>query len=146
MGTKISNDLIAYCGLYCGACSFKVAFDQNEREHIKQMPEKYNKFRDRPLEFCPGCRLENHCGKCDIKDFAEEKKVAYCSRCSEFPCEKLTKFNNDGIPHHSKAIENLKLLEKIGVKKWLASQGNEWTCGCGTKYSWYLKSCKVCSP
>ncbi len=37
----MSHELIAYCGLYCGACSFKVAFEEQNREHLMRMPAKY---------------------------------------------------------------------------------------------------------
>ena len=30
----MSNELIAYCGLYCGACSFKLAYDENDKEPV----------------------------------------------------------------------------------------------------------------
>ncbi|MCG8688917.1 MAG: DUF3795 domain-containing protein [Desulfobacterales bacterium] len=140
----MSNELIAYCGLYCGACSFKVAFEQNDRDHIKGMPLKYEKFRDSPMESCPGCRLENQCGKCDIKDCAEEKKLEFCSLCKEFPCVKLEKFTSDGVPHHSESIQNLKVIKKIGPSEWLALQNEKWKCQCGSKYSWYFTKCKKC--
>jgi len=138
------EELIAYCGLYCGACSFKVAFDENDRSHIENMPEKYDKYRNLPLEFCPGCRLENQCGKCDIKDCAEHKGVQYCSQCNEFPCQKLEDFNNDGIPHHSESISNLQQIKQMGPENWIALQKEKWTCECGTKYSWYQKVCHNC--
>lgn len=141
-----SNSLIAYCGLYCGACSFKIAFDENDRVHIDHMPAKYEKFRHMPLEFCPGCRSENQCGKCDIKDCAEEKKVEHCSLCTEFPCKRLENFNHDGIPHHSESIENLKLLKQIGSDNWIIQQQKKWKCSCGLKYSWYLRTCRKCHP
>ena len=140
----MSDELIAYCGLFCGACSFKVAYDENDRIHIENMPEKYDKFRNMPLEFCPGCRLENQCGNCDIKDCAEKKDVKYCSQCDEFPCQKLDDFNKDGIPHHSESIENLQQLKQLGPESWIALQKQKWTCECGTKHSWYQKNCKKC--
>ncbi len=140
----LNNELIAYCGLYCGACSFKVGYDENDRAHIECIPDKYEKFRHMPLLFCPGCRLDNQCGGCDIKDCAEEKKLDDCSQCDQFPCQKLRAFNNDGIPHHSESIANLKKLRQIGPEKWITLQEKRWKCGCGTRYSWYLKRCKTC--
>jgi hypothetical protein len=137
----VSKELIAYCGLYCGACSFKLAYDKNDREHINHMPAKYEKFRNKPLEFCPGCRLENKCGDCAIRDCAISKNLSNCSQCNEFPCKEINRFNNDGIPHHGEAIENLKFLKEIGEEKWLEFMNNKWTCDCGSKMSWYYKSC-----
>ena len=138
----MSKELIAYCGLYCGACSFKLAYDENDKEHINHMPVKYEKFRNIPLEFCPGCKLENKCGDCAIRNCAVSKNLNNCSQCNEFPCEKIKIFNNDGIPHHGEAIENLKLFKKIGEEKWLDFMSKKWTCNCGSKISWYYRSCK----
>jgi hypothetical protein len=141
----MSNELIAYCGLYCGACSFKVAFEENDKEHLMAMPAYYDKFKHKPLEFCPGCRLENQCEPCGIRDCARDKKIEYCSFCDDFPCEKLINFNNDGKPHHAECIANLNLLKNIGPEKWLELQRKKWTCECNTRYSWYLKECRRCA-
>lgn len=140
----MSNELITYCGLYCGACSFKVGFEENNREHIMCMPSMYDSFKSKPLEFCPGCRLENQCGDCDIRDCARDKKVEYCSLCQHYPCEKLISFNDDGKPHHAESIDNLNLLKSIGANKWLEVQKERWTCKCNARYSWYLKKCAKC--
>jgi hypothetical protein len=140
----MSNELIAYCGLYCGACSFKVAFEENDREHLMRMPPKYDYLKNAPLEFCPGCRLENKCGECAIRDCAIEKKVAYCSLCDEFPCDKLKRFSTDGIPHHAESIENLKESKTMGSEKLLTTPKAQWMCTCTERYSWYLKRCKKC--
>jgi len=140
----MSNELIAYCGLYYGACSFKVAFDENDKAHLMSMPAYYDPFKNKPLNFCPGCRLENQCDPCAIRDCNRDKKIEYCSLCDDFPCEKLKNFNNDGKPHHVESIANLHLLNKIGPEKWLELQKEKWTCQCKARYSWYLRECKKC--
>lgn len=141
----MSDELIAYCGLYCGACSFRVGYEENSREHIVCMPSIYDEFKSKPLEFCPGCRLENQCGDCDIRECARGKKIAYCSLCIDFPCGKLIDFSHDGKPHHAESIKNLILLQEIGKEKWLEVQKQNWTCGkCNSRFSWYLKSCPRC--
>ena len=139
------NELIAYCGLYCDACSFKVAFEEQNREHLLRMPEKYDYLKNTPLEWCPGCRLENRCGECAIRDCAIEKRLEYCSLCCDFPCEKLLKFNNDGIPHHAESIENLKALKTMGTEQWLVVQKAKWMCACTARYSWYVQECQKCA-
>ncbi|AOT72227.1 DUF3795 domain-containing protein [Geosporobacter ferrireducens] len=139
------NELIAYCGLYCGACSFKVAFEENNREHIIRMPAYYDRLKNEPLEFCHGCRLENQCGDCSIRDCARDREIEYCSLCDDFPCKILKEFNNDGKPHHAESISNLNLLKDIGKEKWLELQKEKWTCTkCNSRYSWYLKQCQKC--
>lgn len=139
-----SKDLIAFCGLYCGACSFKVAYDTNNRVHLNFMPEKYAEYKDAEIQFCPGCRLDNHHSGCKIRACAIEKGFSYCSECPDMPCEYLEKFSNDGIPHHKESIKNLEMLKKLGEEKWLTKQQKYWTCSCGNKLSWYFKNCRKC--
>lgn len=135
------SELIAYCGLYCGACSFRLAAQENDRKHIEKMPSYYDNLKNNPLEYCPGCRLENKCGECKIRDCAIGNNLDHCGKCPDFPCDKITKFNNDGKPHHSESLSNLILLNEIGEVDWLEYMSKKWTCKCGTKFSWYYKIC-----
>jgi len=137
----MTNELIAHCGLYCGACSFRLAVLENDRNHLKYMPSYYAKLKDQPLEYCPGCRLENKCGECQIRDCSIINKHNHCAECSDFPCNKITEFNNDGRPHHGEVLSNLRLLTEMGENNWLEYMNKKWTCKCGTKISWYYKSC-----
>jgi hypothetical protein len=89
------------------------------------MPSMYDKFKSQPLEYCPGCRLENLCGDCDIRECAQCKKIKYCSLCNEFPCEKLLEFSNDGKPHHAESIDNLISIKDMGKEKWLEMHFSE---------------------
>jgi hypothetical protein len=137
----MASELIAYCGLYCGACSFRLAALENNREHIINMPSQYDPIKNNPIEYCPGCRLENKCDECEIRDCAVNKGINYCCECAEFPCEILNKFDNDGKPHHREVLRNLSLLKKNGEIEWLEYMDKKWTCKCGKKISWYYKSC-----
>jgi hypothetical protein len=138
-------ELIAYCGLYCGACSFKVASEEQNREHLMGMPPKYDYLKNSPLEHCPGCRMDHRCGDCAIRDCALGRHLEYCSLCQDFPCDRLKMFNNDGIPHHAESIGNLNLLKQIGAEEWVNLQNEHWKCLCGERYSWYLQKCRKCS-
>ena len=137
----MTSELIAYCGLFCGACSFRLAAEENNRKHIANIPSHYDYLKNKPAEYCPGCRLENRCGECIIRDCAIDNKLDYCSQCIRFPCDKITKFNNDGKPHHSEVLSNLKLLIEIGENNWLEYMTKKWSCKCGAKFSWYYKIC-----
>jgi len=140
----LASELIAYCGLYCGACSFRVAFEENNKEHIRNMPTYYDDLKNKPLKCCPGCRLENMFGECAIRDCAMNKGIDYCSQCNDFPCEKSIRFNSDGKPHHEESIDNLKLLKEVGEEKWLGLMKEKWTCKCGARLTWYKKQCCKC--
>ncbi len=137
----MASELIAYCGLYCGACSFRLAAEENNRAHLRAMPADYDQFKEQPLEFCPGCRLENNCGPCGIRDCAVEKGLAYCSQCDQFPCKRMEAFHSDGKPHHEEVLANLNLLKDMGEAGWLDNMKKKWTCRCGAKKSWYYDSC-----
>ena len=137
----MASELIAYCGLYCGACSFRLAAEENDRSHLLHMPSAYDGFKEKPLEHCPGCRLENACGQCAIRDCAVGKGVSCCSQCALFPCARLTGFAGDGKPHHGEVLENLKLLVELGEEGWLEHMKRRWTCRCGRRISWYHKTC-----
>lgn len=140
----MASELIAYCGLYCGACSFKVAFEENDRVHLTDMPEHYDRYKNDALEDCPGCRLENKCGQCAIRDCAIGRGLDYCAQCNDFPCERSMGFNNDGRPHHGETISNSELLKEMGEERWLELLKEKWTCGCGARFSWYHNTCTKC--
>jgi hypothetical protein len=140
-------DLIATCGLYCGACSFKLAFDENDRAHVRAMPPRYDQAKEAELETCPGCRGEaTACGvdPCKIRACARIRELTHCGLCAEFPCSVLSAFAHDGVPHHGETLGNLDGLRKVGASTWLAEQVARWTCACGARRSWYLRKCPRC--
>lgn len=137
------DSLLGYCGLFCGACSFKVAFETNDRRHLAGMPRKYSKYADAVLQFCPGCSKDEDEG-CEIRNCARAHGFLYCGLCPDAPCSLLRRFSEDGIPHHSEVIANIERIKKVGVKEWLKEQKERWTCDCGAKRSWYLERCTKC--
>jgi uncharacterized protein YuzB (UPF0349 family) len=137
-------DLVGYCGLYCGACSFKLAYDEKDRVHLRGMPAKYAVPEETPLQFCPGCRKDSASGGCTIRSCAEGRGLSHCGVCAEFPCAKVTEFDQDGTPHHGESIANLRRLREVGEALWLEEERRHWTCPCGAKRSWYLQECPEC--
>ena len=139
----MASPLISYCGLYCGACSFQVAYETKDRKHLKSMPSCYDEYKDMELENCPGCRLENQCGECKIKNCAVQKGVDYCNRCDSYPCDLILAFSHDGKEHHHEILENFVKLSEFGEVEWLQQMNLKYHCkSCNTRYSWYMKSCK----
>ena len=133
---------LAFCGIYCPQCSFVAAFETGKREHLLALPEKYDKYKQTDLSEvgdCPGCKYENLCGDCDIKDCAMEKEIDSCSDCEMFPCEIVQRFGNDGVPHHLQALDNLKAIHAIGKENWFEGFKKNLKCNCGKRLSWYYK-------
>ncbi len=137
---------LAYCGIYCPECSFKVAFETQKREHLLAMPEKYDSFKNADLEDCKcsGCKHEKIRGDCKIKDCAISKNLEHCGECDDFPCDIILNFSNDGIPHHKNAMKNLKSIRINGVEEFLKKMDEQIKCDCGERFSWYLKKCIAC--
>ncbi|HVP56612.1 MAG TPA: DUF3795 domain-containing protein [bacterium] len=133
--------LLAYCGLYCGACSFKIAFLESERGHLLSMPAKYDKYKSARLENCPGCRANDQDSGCKIRNCAKERKLAHCGDCGDFPCKMVAAFSSDGIPHHSEILANLGAIREIGADAWLVHERDRFTCSCGKRLSWYTRKC-----
>jgi hypothetical protein len=103
---KMSREMIAYCGLNCITCPiYLVTREKNpekqrrEREQIVIAIKKYlgEEKRVEDITDCDGCkvqggRLYSGCRKCQIRKCASEKGLENCAYCSEYPCEKLSKF------------------------------------------------------
>jgi hypothetical protein len=64
------QDLVAYCGLYCGACP------------------RY--LRDN----CPGCKKNEKAAWCKIRTCCMEKKIKSCADCNFDDVNECNKFNN----------------------------------------------------
>jgi hypothetical protein len=68
---EANPDLVAFCGLYCGAC----------RKYLR--------------EKCPGCRENQKASWCSVRSCCLEKNLPSCAGCAEFPEVKACrKFDN----------------------------------------------------
>jgi len=150
---KGGENLVAPCGLYCGACPMYIATVLNDDEKIKAMTKQFGGGRanfNREDLLCEGClgggKLASFCRRCNLRDCAAGKpNVTRCSDCPDFPCSKITSFNNDGMTHHSEVLANLKQLKQMGIKKWTAYEEDRWRCPkCKTNLSWYEEKCSKC--
>jgi len=147
-GAKNEN-LVAPCGLYCGACSGYLT-TQGYRDNRASGSGGGKPKPSGESMLCDGClgggRVLAHVTKCAIRTCAESKtKTRRCSECAEFPCSRITDFNNDGMQHHSEVLANLRQLRTMGIKDWTKHEEERWTCPkCQTKLSWYDAECPKC--
>lgn len=141
-------DLIGACGLYCGACENYLAFKPSH-EHLLDK-EKFCENKEK--EYCEGCgssRVSAHCGACPMRSCAQGRGLRSCARCPEHPCEAVLDFARgaekwSGAKHRSAVLDNAASLAEIGEESWLRAQAQRWTCGCGTAFSYYERSCIDC--
>jgi hypothetical protein len=145
--------LIAACGLYCGACEMYRAVHDNDTTKqqtlIKAFNSRGSKFTEKDLE-CDGClageRLSPWCRECKIKDCDKRKpgETICSSECTDFPCQQLTDFTAQ-MPHHLECIDNLRRLEKVGIKEHTWQEERRWLCPqCRTPLAWYDQTCRKC--
>lgn len=103
---KMSREMIAYCGLNCITCPIYLATREKNPEKQRQQRQQIviaikeylgEEKRIEDITDCDGCkaqdgRLYSDCRKCQIRKCAGGKGLENCAYCSEYPCEKLSKF------------------------------------------------------
>ena len=146
------DHLAAVCGLYCGACVIYRARRDGNTERLEQLVEVMKAIEPVSLEDlqCDGClaggRLTPYCQKCLIRVCPEEKPgVVRCSDCPDFPCSRITAFNDDGMRHHAEVLDNLCRIRDEGVSAWLEAEEKRWLCPqCQRPGEWYARNCFHC--
>lgn len=139
-------ELLGVCGLYCGACNhYRARFP--EGKHLLAKAIQYG-WKKKGFT-CKGCRsnilyIHPGCAQCTIRECAAGRGLMHCGLCSEFPCDRIKGFQNDGHSHHLDVLLHLKKLKIIGPHLWLDEQEERWKCKCGTPFSWYEEYCNNC--
>jgi hypothetical protein len=110
----MKKELIAPCGMNCGVC-------------LHYLREK-NK--------CPGCfsgrKVNQSCIKCGIK-LCKDRQGEYCFNCDKFPCERLKRLDKRYRDKYEMSeIENLKTIQKKGIKYFLTQEEKRWVSPDGT--------------
>jgi len=99
---KADVELVAYCGLFCGACK-------------KYLSEK-----------CPGCHGNEKASWCTVRSCCMEMKIASCAECSEFPdprgCKKFNNFFSKlfGLIFRSDRAACIACIRKDGLEAYAA--------------------------
>ncbi|MFC2010038.1 DUF3795 domain-containing protein [Chloroflexota bacterium] len=96
----VSNpDLVAYCGLYCGACG----------SYLK--------------EKCPGCHENEKAKWCKIRVCCAENEYLSCADCKEFEnprdCSKFSNFIAKlfGLIFRSDRAACIQQIKKLGIQE-----------------------------
>jgi len=144
----------APCGLYCGACTIRLAGKRGDASLLEQIAEVLSAQRGYPIErvedlTCEGCLSPNVvavvCRDCVLRSCALEKGINLCSQCTDFPCQQIIDFNNDGLPHHGEVLDSIRRQQQIGCDAWMEEQETRWRCPhCGGATDWYAAQCPEC--
>jgi len=133
MCKRISEELIAPCGINCGVC----------RYYLTKAKGLYKSKKSGCIGCVPrneGCTYQGGCGPL-IKGI-----VRFCYVCSDFPCKQLEKLNKRySTKYHTNLIDNLLNIQKYGINKWLEEEEETWKCNeCGGTVSIHTHSCFDC--
>ncbi len=131
----VNRELLAPCGLYCGACGAYIA-TRDDNDRLRAGMAKV--FGCAPEEIdCQGCQSEvryAHCQTCAIRACAGEKGFEGCYQCGDFPCEHIEALGAR-FPHtvaHQVIMRTIPQWRELGTEAWVATEEARYTCpSCG---------------
>jgi len=151
-----NKDLMAPCGLYCGACGVYLATrDGNEKFRAIMA----NLYGTKPEEtHCLGCmqsdppkKMYKYCGACPIRDCIKSKGFYSCHQCSDWPCSTVENF---GFATGRRVMEKTIPLwrEKVaaygdeeGSVAWARAELERYHCpSCGQPLFRGAQQCRAC--
>lgn len=131
------ENLMGYCGLFCGACGIyrgkikqavenlrgvigAYGFDKIASELAKWEPafQHYAEFEDVMNGFvkifggCPSCIKSGGDPNCAVRECCKQKAYATCAECADVEkCEKLRRYG-------PRALEGVRKIRAEGIGKW----------------------------
>jgi hypothetical protein len=137
---KNGEELLAYCGFYCGDCLGYTGVIADASKDFKKVLEKYkfertaecilyDKLKDYDGFFanlvfmtglkCPfACRGRKEDVSCRVRRCCINKGFYACSQCDDFEVCGELKALMDGL-HYNSIIKNLKSIKAMGLKEWI---------------------------
>lgn len=151
-----NRDLMAPCGLYCGACGVYIATRDKNEKFKSVMADLYGTKPEKTE--CLGCmqpdppkKLYGPCKICAIRDCIKSKNFYSCHQCEEWPCD-LTE--NFAISTGRKVIQRTIPIwrEKVashgdeeGSVEWARSECERYHCpSCGKPLFRGAQRCRAC--
>jgi len=154
---EISNrDLMAPCGLYCGACGIYIA-TRDGNDKFKAVLGNLYGTKPEDTE-CYGCmqtdppkKMYSFCKTCTIRDCIKLKGFYSCHQCQEWPCDRINNFIlATGIRVMKRAIPvwRAKVAEhgnEAGSAEWARSECERYHCpSCGKALFRGAQQCRSC--
>jgi len=109
MAESFSPEMVAACGLFCGAC--------------------YARLKRKTV--CPGCRsltvdLSKSMARCRMK-FCGQRNGRFCFDCAVFPCDALKHLDKRYRTRYNLSpIANLVFIQDHGLEAFLQQQRGTW--------------------
>jgi hypothetical protein len=151
-----NTDLMAPCGLYCGACGVYIA-TRDDNDKFKAILGKL--YGTKPEETaCLGCMqpdppklMYGYCKICNIRECVVSRGFYSCHQCTEWPCDRINNFGfATGIRVMKRAIPvwRAKVAEqgdREGSAEWARSECERYHCpSCGKPAFRGAQQCRSC--
>jgi len=151
-----NKDLMAPCGLYCGACGVYLATRDGNEKFRTIMGNLYG---TRPEEtVCLGCmqsdsavKIYASCRVCEIRNCVKGKGNYSCHQCQEWPCPLIEKFGfATGLRVMKRTIplwraKVAELGDEQGSIEWARAECERYHCSnCGTPLFRGAQRCRAC--
>ena len=140
----IDKNLLAPCGLYCGACGVIVAYRDDNRKLKEILAQTYGSTPGEVI--CHGCMSEvrfKYCRTCDIRSCVLEKNYEGCYQCDDFPCRRIHDFSDPvGRQVMLRAVPEWR---RLGTEKWVEAEEKRYSCpACGARVLRGSSRCRAC--
>jgi uncharacterized protein DUF3795 len=151
-----NKDLMAPCGLYCGACGVYIA-TRDKNEKFKTIMA--NLYGTKPEETeCHGCmqpdppkKLYGPCKMCQMRDCIKSKGYYSCHQCDEWPCSMTEEFaisTGRSVMNRTIPIWREKVAQsgdEEGSVEWARSECKRYHCPtCGKPLFRGAQRCRAC--
>ena len=131
---KISEELIAPCGMNCAICSRYLAFINNYKK-----------------SHCTGCRPANkRCTylfkNCTGPENSSNERASFCFECVEYPCKQINRMDKRYKENYKMSVkENLEHIKSKGIESFIKDQKKKYKCPrCSGLISIHNKKCFKC--
>jgi hypothetical protein len=151
-----NKDLMAPCGLYCGACGVYIATRDGNEKFRGIMAGLYGtKPEDTACRGCmqpdPPDTLYGYCRSCGIRDCVRSRGLYSCHACEEWPCGLIENFGlATGVRVMKRTIplwraKVAELGDEAGSVEWARAECERYHCsGCGEPLFRGAQRCRVC--
>lgn len=150
------KNLMAPCGLYCGACGVYIATRDNNEKFRTVMANLYH--TDPEQTKCLGCmqpdpprQLYSYCTSCKIRDCVRGKGFYSCHQCTEWPCEMINNFSlATGVRVMKRTIPLWRASvaeygDEEGSVRWARAECERYHCpSCGEPLFRGAQRCRAC--
>lgn len=143
---EVNMDLVPPCGLYCGVCSIRMAYRDDNQKFKERLAGLYNVA---PEDIrCEGCNAPEdkvffYCRACPIKSCAGERGYEGCHQCGDWPCSHVTEFI---MPVGRRVmLRAVPQWREWGTERWVEEEEKRYHCpNCGHALFRGAKRCNKC--